>query len=452
MLEQHYQVGGFCSSFKRKGFVFNTGVSDVSGLWENGPVARLLKELDLDRDEFFVKNTIRYIFRGQEIEARSLEEFEGRLASLFPEEKENLSAFFTEARQAYEECYREADLYGTPLPAELIVRVLGEKALLDYPKEHPHFYDWMNRTFRQKLDEHFRSEELKRLLCALTGYVGADAEKIPASSALTAVVSYYLYGGYFPRGGARKFADALKSTIEKCGGTVLLRHRVEKILVEGGKVRGVKAAGKTFRVPIVVANANARTTFLELVGREHLEPEFLSYIESLKMSPSAFAVFVGVDADLEGYPSIIVDLDDGFYATVNSSADPSLAPEGKASLTLLKLAYARDFPERGTEEYKRIKWELAGDLVRKAEKVFPDLSRKIVVQDAATPRTFERYTSMPEGAIYAFDQSTETRRPYFKTPIRGLYLASASTFPGGGVEAVVIAGTICANDICGWAR
>ena len=59
---------------------------------------------------------------------------------------------------------------------------------------------------------------------------------------------------------------------------------------------------------------------------------------------------------------------------------------------------------------------------------------------------------MPEGAIYAFDQSTETRRPYFKTPIRGLYLASASTFPGGGVEAVVIAGTICANDICGWAR
>jgi len=31
-----------------------------------------------------------------------------------------------------------------------------------------------------------------------------------------------------------------------------------------------------------------------------------------------------------------------------------------------------------------------------------------------------------------------------------LYLASASTFPGGGIEAVVIAGMICANDICNW--
>lgn len=79
-----------------------------------------------------------------------------------------------------------------------------------------------------------------------------------------------------------------------------------------------------------------------------------------------------------------------------------------------------------------------------------DLSKHIIVQDAATPKTFERYTLMPEGAIHDFDQSIDTKRPYFKTPIRGLYLTSASTFPGGGIEAVVISGMICANDICNW--
>jgi all-trans-retinol 13,14-reductase len=42
------------------------------------------------------------------------------------------------------------------------------------------------------------------------------------------------------------------------------------------------------------------------------------------------------------------------------------------------------------------------------------------------------------------------KRPYFKTPIKGLYLASASTFPGGGIEGVIISGMICANDICNW--
>jgi all-trans-retinol 13,14-reductase len=89
-------------------------------------------------------------------------------------------------------------------------------------------------------------------------------------------------------------------------------------------------------------------------------------------------------------------------------------------------------------------------LIQKAEKVVPDLSKRIIVQDAATPKTFERYTCMPEGAIYAFDQSIGVKRPYYKTPIKGLYLANASTFPGGGIEAVVISGMVCANDICNW--
>jgi all-trans-retinol 13,14-reductase len=44
----------------------------------------------------------------------------------------------------------------------------------------------------------------------------------------------------------------------------------------------------------------------------------------------------------------------------------------------------------------------------------------------------------------------ETKRLYFKTPIKGLYLVGASTFPGGGVEGVVISGLICAYDIMSW--
>ena len=168
------------------------------------------------------------------------------------------------------------------------------------------------------------------------------------------------------------------------------------------------------------------------------------------MSPSCFAVFLGLDMDLRDLPSIIVNLDEGYYLVINSNADPTLAPKGKASVMILTGADYRDFPERGTEEYLRLKKMLAENLVEKAEKLIPNLSKHIVVMDAATPKTYERYTSMPEGAIYSFDQSIRTKRPYFKTPIKGLYLASASTFPGGGIEAVTISGIICANDICGW--
>ncbi|RLI41833.1 all-trans-retinol 13,14-reductase, partial [Candidatus Bathyarchaeota archaeon] len=434
VLEQHYRVGGYCSSFKRKGFVFNTGVEDVSGLWEKGPVSFLLQELELKKEDLFVKNTSKYVFKGEEIVVpQSLEEFVNFLSEKFPEERENISAFFYEAKKAYEECYKDAEFYGVPLPAELIVKVLGERKLLNYPREHPHFYDWVNKTYMQKLDEYFKDENLKELLCALLGYIGTEPEKTYASSALTACVSYYLHGGYFPKGGAQKFADRLKEFIENHGGKVLVKHKVDRILTEKGEAKAVKVGGQTFIGSVVVANANAKITFLELVGEDKLDKGFVEYIKGLKMSPSCFMVFLGVDMDLSNYPTLIKNLDENYEIVINSNADPTLAPKGKASVTILTSANYHDFPERGTKKYKQKKMELAENLIKKAEKLIPGLSEKIIVRDAATPKTFERYTLMPEGAIYSFNQSTDVKRPYFKTPIRGLYLANASTFPGGGI-------------------
>ena len=451
VLEKHYQVGGYCSSFERRGFIFNTGVEDVSGLWEKGPITHLLRELGLNRDNLFVKNTTRYVFKGQIIDApNSMDEFVKLLSEKFPDERESVSNFFNKAKRAYEECYKDAEIYGVPLPPELIVKVFGESKLLNYPREHPNFYDWMNKSFKQKLDEFFRNEELKTFLCALLAYVGTAPDKTHASSALTACVSYYLYGGYSIKGGAQNFANTLKNVIECNGGKVLVNHKVDKILVEKGKVIGVKVEDKIFRSPVVVANANAKTTFLELVGEENLDKKFIDYIKSLKMSPSCFMVYLGVDMNLSNYPTLIKNLDEGYGITINSNADQSLAPEGKACVTITTFANYHEFPERGTKEYMQKKKGTAETLTQKAEKVIPNLSKHIIVQDAATPKTFERYTLMPEGAIYAFDQSIGVKRPYFKTPIKGLYLASASTFPGGGIEAVVISGIICANDICNW--
>ena len=403
VLEQHHQVGGYCSSFMRRGVVFNAGVEDVSGLWEKGPIMYLLKELGLRKEDLFVRNAVEYVFKGGRIKAEGLEEFIGLLSDMFPDEKGGIHAFFDEAEKAYEECYREAGIYGVPLPAELIVKLFGGRKLLDYPGEHPHFYDWMNKSFKEKLDEHFKSEDLKALLCALLGYVGTTPDKTLASSALTACLSYYVHGGYFPKGGAQKFADSLKDFIVNHGGVVLTNHKVDGILVKDGRVFGVKVGEKVFKAPIVVSNANAKTTFLELIGRDHLKGEFVEYIRGLKMSPSCFMVFLGVDMDLSGYPTIIKNMDEGCDIVINSNADASLAPKGKASITILTFANYHDFPERGTDDYMRKKQELSKALIKKAEKVIPDLSRHIIVKDAATPKTFERYTSMPQGAIYAFD-------------------------------------------------
>jgi prolycopene isomerase len=61
----------------------------------------------------------------------------------------------------------------------------------------------------------------------------------------------------------------------------------------------------------------------------------------------------------------------------------------------------------------------------------------VEIMDAATPLTNLRYTKNPEGAIYGYEQSLENSfmtRLDNKSPLQGLYFASAWTNPGGGYE------------------
>jgi len=452
VLEQHSQVGGYCSSFKRKGFILNSGVIDVSGLWKRGPITYLLKELGLNKDDFFVKNIARkYILKGKEIQIPdNLNEAIKTLSELFPNEKENIKKFFVEVKNAYEEAYKEADIYGTPLPDYLIVKAFGKGKLLDYPKEHPHLYKWMNQTFKEKLDEFFTDEDLKRFFGGLSAYTGTKPEKTTALMALTVWMSYFLHGGYYTRGGAQNFVTALSDFIKDHGGEVLTGHKADRIIVEKGAIKGVEVKTTTFKASIAVANANAKITFLELVEKKFLNKEFTDYIKRLKMAPSCFVVYLGVDMDLSNYPALIKNLDENYEIAIISNSDKNLAPKGKSTVLILGEADYCDFPERGVKEYEEKKKEFTKRLIEKAEKIIPDLSKHIEVLDAATPKTMERYTLMPEGALYSFDQSMGVKRPYFKTPIKGLYLVGASTFPGGGIEGSTISGIICANDICSW--
>jgi len=75
--------------------------------------------------------------------------------------------------------------------------------------------------------------------------------------------------------------------------------------------------------------------------------------------------------------------------------------------------------------------------------VIPGLASMIEVKEAATPLTNWRFTGNPYGAIYGFEQSmdnTYMNRIGNRTPINGLYLASAWGNPGGGFTGTLQAG------------
>ncbi|MFW6056507.1 MAG: FAD-dependent oxidoreductase [Chloroflexota bacterium] len=451
VMEQQAQVGGYCGSLMRDDFIFSMGLSGISGAWENGPLTRLLSELGVPVDGRFTQNSIRHIYKGHVVEMPSgVSKLVASLGDVFPEERDGIASFYQEAAEAYFQLYQYSGHHGVPLPDHLTVQLLGDRAVARLPKAYPALYGWLGKTFQQKLDEHLSSDNLKSLLSTGAGQNGTPAASTPGLRALLGTMGQYLAGSHFPVGGPRAYATTLAEVVEQNGGTVLPNYKVDRILTDRRQVRGVRSGAEIFQAGVVVANVNARACVLQLLEASEVGGPYIDFIKSLQMSQSAFIVYAGVEQDLSSLPSIIRHIDGDFTIFINSNVDHRMAPRGRSSLTIVAPVGYREFPSREARDYDDRKRQFAALLIRKAEEVIPGLSSNVRTLDAASPRTLESYTAMPEGALYGFSQATGTRRPHFRALIKGLYFVGASTFPGAGLESVTISGIICANDIQGW--
>lgn len=451
VLEQQSQPGGYCRSLERGDFAFSAGVTGITGLWDNGPVRRVLQQLGISHEGRFTPHTCRYVYKGQSVDVGSnLQSVVASLADAFPDERTRIDAFYQDAAAAFYQLHEYSSRFDTPLPDHLVVRLMGDKAAAHLPRVYPNLYDWMGKTLQQKLNEHFENAALKAIVAATSGQNGTKPEATPGLRALIGCVGPQLTGSHYPAGGPGAFAEAMARNVESQGGTIMYNYRADRILTDSRRVRGIRSGAEIFQARVVVSNANPRTCVLQLVEASEVGGPYIDFIKSLPMSRSAFIVYAGIDLDLSSYPSLVEDVAGDFTLLINSNADPRLAPRGRSSVTLIAPIGYRDFPPRDERDYDDRKRQFAALLLRKAEEVIPGLSDHVAVLDAATPRTLESYTSMPEGAMYGFDQSAGSRRPHFRAPIKGLYFAGASTFPGAGVESVVMSGTICAHDIAGW--
>ncbi|RLA38572.1 MAG: all-trans-retinol 13,14-reductase, partial [Gammaproteobacteria bacterium] len=380
----------------------------------------------------------------------NLEDLVSMLAEMFPDEGENLVAFMEDAEKAQDEYYRYADTYNVAMTPELVAKALGI-AEEQYRQENPHIYDWLSCSVEKKFNEYFKNSELIDMLTMLMIYHGTDLDVTPAHTLLRSY-GYFRNGNYYSKGGAQRFVNALRKFIKRQGVEVLFNHKVDEIVVRDNRVAGVRAAGKTFNSPVVVSSAHACNTYLQLVDGAHLEEQFIRYIQELEIPYSLLMVFLGVDMDLSDYPAIIHNhtQDGGYMTLIASNTDPKSAPAGKANVVLFELCAYDDFPQRSSQTYLEKKKAASDALIAKAEKQIPGLRDHIVVEDAATPQTLERYNFTPGGTGEGLEDTINNVKPCFKSPIQGLYQVGNSVFPGSGMELAATSGMICANDICNW--
>ena len=453
--EAHVVAGGFCHTFLRKErregkaclYRFDAGPHDFSGLHPGGALSGVLQRLGVAGDIEWRRLDHSYVFGDRRIDpARDWRQYVRQLGEAFPADAAGIVALFDDIRAIFDGMTATGETTGgvPGMPGSV-------GAVLDLPRRFPLMMRWMDRPFDDLIALHGLGAEAKTAVLALTGYVSDGRERLTCAE-MVPLFGYYFHGGYYPVGGSERLAEALAGAIERRGGTVRLKTRVEKILVEDGRAAGLRLAnGDTVLARAVVSNADFRRTFIELVGLGRLPAAFRQRIAAAAPAPSAFMVHLGVDYVPDGRPAIHVQGPNGVGVEILSKVDPSAAPEGHATVALIKLLTHDEartwFPEepkvwRLSNAYGERKREMADAMIAAAEAVLPGLREHIVHRSEASPVTYARYDLSSAGAIYGVERAA--RLSGAKSPIPGLVVAGAATH-GPGVEAVAISGARAAE-------
>ncbi len=484
VLEAHYVAGGNSQAFRRdvrgRCYEFDVGVHYIGECGPDGLITRMLNGLGLAE---------RILFRPLEPDGYSTLYFPGltfrvpaswdryrtRLLETFPAEADGLGQVVDQMRQVAHE--GRLFQHGVIAPHEL-----GERA--------PTFVRWGLRPVTELFARYGLSEAAAAVLLGEQGDYAVRPSKTPAALA-AGLTDHYMRGAFYPEGGGQAMAGRLVEAIRAYGGEVRTRSAVERVRVDNGRATGVVLArsGEEIEAPVVVSNADLKRTVQELVGEAAFAPETVERVKGFRMSLPLFAVYAGLDVDLEeldqpntnhwlwgttDIEGIYEQVEGGelpneslAYVTVTSLRDPrspQVAPPGHSNLQVMTLVphdYAIWNVSRGPAEggryhrdpeYRRRKEALMEELLETAEQVVPGLREHARWKEAATPVTQERFTHSTGGTSYGIEFATDQMGPARigpETDVAGLFLCGASTPSGHGVGNVMLSGLRAAEAATG---
>lgn len=241
-----------------------------------------------------------------------------------------------------------------------------------------------------------------------------------------------LLGTYRPLKGFIELPQAMKRKAIELGCQVKTRSQVRKILIEHGRASGVELTdGQIFMADNIITTIDPKVAMKELVGTGLLcqtDSRYAEKVESIRMSPSAMTISLGLDdqIDLEalgldcGYN--VITTGKGTFEKLFQAFDkgeyfldpncfhtavicPSLTTGGKPVVIIrivpMPMKNWKMLRETDPDLYKKKKEEVASFYIKQVQRyLIPHLSEHIIVQDIATPATFERYSGSPTGSNY----------------------------------------------------
>jgi phytoene dehydrogenase-like protein len=317
------------------------------------------------------------------------------------------------------------------------------------------------------LDRWFTSERLKAALAWFGAQSGPSMSE-PGTAAMVGWVAllHDVPPGH-PVGGSGGLTEALRRRLVADGGRVTLGDGAARLLVAGGRVTGVETeSGRRIAADAVVAACHVGTT-RALAGR-HAPPALATadpplgngfglVVRALTDAPPRYP---GVPAEVSAAGLQLLCTDRAALAAAAgdwragrlprdpvplamcfSASDGTLAPPGRHVVTVWGQWYPYALADGGD-------WDALADreaerLVAAVDRFAPGFAASVQRLYVQTPLALERELSLPRGNVMHVEMGLASMFSLRPTPalagyrvpgLAGLYLAGASTHPGGGVS------------------
>lgn len=480
VLEQHYTAGGMTHAYERNGYEWDVGVHYIGDVGGHPTMTRKLFDfLSAGQLQWApMDNTYDRICLGDEqFDLRAgREAFIAGLLEHFPGERKTLERYL-----------ERVSAVGKAMRVLTLEKILpGWCAPLLSLWKKWQLPEYLNKTTYEVLRELTDNE---KLIAVLTGQWGDNGMPPKEGSFIihALIVKHYLYGGYYPVGGASEMAATIIPQIQVAGGEVFTYAEVETILMDGQRACGVRMKdGTEIRSPVVISNAGVFNTFEKLLPESATEHAgYHRDLETVKPSMSHLCLYIGLQETAEDlglprtnywvYPSgdysgdVERFLSDSgqeiplVYISFPSAKDPSFTERypGRATIEIVAPGpyewfaqwQGKTWGKRG-DDYEALKEQFSQRLLEHLYLHFPQLRGKIDYYELSTPLSTKYFCFYERGEIYGLDHdpsrfSQKWLRP--KTRIKGLYLTGQDIM-SCGVAGAMYGGVVTAQSILGWRR
>ncbi len=454
IFDQAIVPGGCASTFKRLGFTFDVGATQVAGLEPGGIHHRIFQELEVELPDATPCDPACAVFLPQETEPikvwSDLEQWQTERQRQFPGSEPFWQLMAKLFRASWNFQSRDPVL---PPRNLWDVWQLAKSVRLDTLITLP--FTFMTVGDALKLYGLESDKRLKNFLdLQLKLYSQVNADETALLYAATALaVSQSPQGLYHLQGSMQALSDRLVEALTKFGGKLYLRHTVEQIQTQSGKAIGVtirnQKTGEVWQEKADEIIANVTVQNLVKLLDTKSPSSYQRRIDKLPPASGAFVVYLGVKREaipaecpphlqfLYDYEGIIGE-NNSLFVSVSKPED-GRAPEGCATIIASSFTDVEIWWKGSKDDYEQLKQKYTTEAIARLGQYFHLTPETIIHQEAATPRTFARFTAREKGIVGGVGQRISTFGPFgiaTRTPINKLWLVGDSTHPGEGTAGV----------------